>query len=339
MARVPIVCILSLLVSACGPGPDGEPATETTLSTPSQVAFQLEERDLFPEGIAYDPVTERFFLGSLLKSKIISVSMSGEVDTLLDMEQLGLGGILGMVVNPRERVLWAAFHQAADQVGADTTVGFRTGIHKIDLEDGRLIRSYSVEKTEENHLFNDIALAADGTIYITSFATGTLYRISSESDELEEWLPMPEGVSTNGIAMGPDGRFLLVVGSDQIYRVEIETGETVQLGVPEGEFLGSGDGLYFHDGGLVVLAIHMENDEYHHRVLRLHLSDDQTAVTRVQILDQDHPLYAFPTTGALVDGWLYYIATAQFDKLDGEGNVAPWDELSDIYILKVEVPR
>lgn len=339
MIRVLAVFIVTFMVSSCGPDSDAQSGSQEGLSTPSQVAFQLEERDLFPEGIAYDPVTERFFLGSLRKSKIIGVSMAGEVGTLLDREALGTGGILGMVVNPRERVLWAAFHQAADQVGADPTVPFRTGIHRIDLEDGRLIRSYSVEKLEENHLFNDIALAADGTVYITSFATGTLYRISSESDELEEWLAMPEGVSTNGIAMGPDGRFLFVVGSDQIYRVEIETGETVQLGVPDGESLGYGDGLYFHDGGLVILAVHAEDDEYHHRVLRLHLSDDLSAVTRIQVLDQDHPLYAFPTTGALVAGWLYYIASAQFDKLDGEGNVAPWDELSDIYILKVEVPQ
>ena len=34
-------------------------------------------------------------------------------------------------------------------------------------------------------------------------------------------------------------------------------------------------------------------------------------------------------------GWFYYIATAQFEKFDAEGNLAPWDELSDTYILRL----
>lgn len=313
MFRVLAACLLSSLLSSCGSGSDDASeagAPVDSISPPaSQVALQLGERDLFPEGIAFDPVTERFFLGSLLKSKIISVSMEGMVDTLAAIGELGLG--------------------------ANLSVPFRTGIHKIDLESGHLIRSFSVEKEEENHLLNDIALASDGTVYMTSFSKGTIYRISAETDELEEWLPMPEGVFTNGIDMGPEGRFLFVVGNADIYRVEIETREMVRLEVPGGEFIGYGDGMYFHDGGLVVIASYREGEALHYRVMRLHLSDDLTSVTEVQVLDQDHPLYAYPTTGALVDGWLYYIATAQFDKIDQEGNVAPWDELSDIYVLKV----
>jgi len=61
-----------------------------------------------------------------------------------------------------------------------------------------------VEKAEETHLLDDIALASDGIVYLTSYSKGTLYRIPAETGELEEWLPMPEGVYTKGIAMGPD---------------------------------------------------------------------------------------------------------------------------------------
>ena len=52
-------------------------------------------------------------------------------------------------------------------------------------------------------------------------------------------------------------------------------------------------------------------------------------------LDRDHPLYAIPTTGALVGDELYYIATAQFDTIDEDGDLAPWEDLSDTIILKL----
>ena len=52
-------------------------------------------------------------------------------------------------------------------------------------------------------------------------------------------------------------------------------------------------------------------------------------VMETGIDDQDHPLYSNPTTGAIADAWFYYIATAQFEKFDEDGNLAPWDELSD----------
>lgn len=335
MFRALAICTLSFLSFSCGPGPDAGAPASVGPPSPSQVAFQLPERDLFPEGIAYDPVTDHFFLGSLRKSKIISISLDGVVDTLAAAEELGVGGILGMKVDPERRVLWANFHQAGEQLEADPSQPYRTGIHKIDLESGALIKSYSIEKTDEDYLFNDIALSQDGTAYITSYSGGTLYTIPAETEELHEWLPMPEGVFTNGITMGPDGRFLFVAGNADVYRVEIETKEVTRLALPDGEFIGYGDGIYFYDGSLVMIASYREGETLHYQVARMGLSDDLTAIEDIQLLDKDHPLYAFPTTGALVDGWLYYIATAQFDKVDSEGKVAPWEELSDIYILRV----
>ena len=306
----------------------------------SEVAFQLPERDLFPEGIARDPLNGDLFLGSLRKSKIIRITEEGVVDTLVGRDELGQGGILGMKVDQDRRILWANYHQSAGQLGADPSIPFQTGIYQIDLETGRIMEKHSVEKEEENHLLNDIALASDGTVYITSYSKGTLYRIPAETRELEEWLPMPEGVYTNGIAMGPDERFLFVAGNADIYRVEIETGETVQLAIPEGEAVYYGDGLYFHQGALVMIASWRGEDGLiHYRVERILLSRQMDTIEEIQILEEDHPLFAFPTTGVFADGWFHYIATAQFDKVDESGTVAPWEEMSDIYILRVPVPE
>ena len=242
-----------------------------------------------------------------------------------------------MRIDPNRRVLWANWHQDLKPGDPDPERQLWTGIAKFDLEDGRLIREYAIEKTDKNHLFNDVAIARDGTVYFTSFAYGMIYTINSVTDEIQEFLPMPEGVWNNGIDITPDDRFLFVAGSDKIFRVDLETKELLELPSPAGEIVGYGDGLYFNDGNLLAITGHREGEHVVNRVVRLHLSEALDRITRIDVLDQDHPLYSNPTTGAIADDWFYYIATAQFEKFDEEGKLAPWEELSDTYILRLRL--
>jgi hypothetical protein len=109
----------------------------------------------------------------------------------------------------------------------------------------------------------------------------------------------------------------------------------LRLPIPEGEIVGYGDGLYLYEDDLVAITGHREGDRVVNRVIRIGLSDEMNRITGIQVLDRDHPLYAIPTTGALVGDELYYIATAQFDAIDQDGNLAPWEDLSDTIILKL----
>ena len=303
----------------------------------SEIAFQLPERDLIPEGICYDPEDDVFYLGSIRKSKILKISRDGDVEVFVPPTEGEDRGYLGMRIDTNRRVLWANWHQEKSPGDADPERQLWTGIAKFDLEDGRLIREYTVEKTDENHLFNDVAIARDGTVYFTSFAYGMIYTIDSVTDQIEEYLRMPEGVWNNGIDITPDDRYLFVAGSDKIFRVEIESKELLELPIPENEIIGYGDGLYFHEEHLLAITVHREEEQLVHRVLKLYLSETLDRITAIDVLDQDHPLYSNPTTGAIADDWFYYIATAQFEKFDEDGNLAPWDELSDTYILKLRL--
>jgi hypothetical protein len=303
----------------------------------SEIAFQLPERDLIPEGICYDPADDVFYLGSIRKSKILKISREGEVEVFVPPTEGEDRGYLGMRIDKNQRVLWANWHQDKKPGDQDPERQLWTGIAKFDLEDGRLIREYMVEKTNENHLFNDVAITQDGTVYFTSFAYGVIYKIDSVTDEIQEYLGMPEGVWNNGIDITPDDRYLFVAGGDRVFRVDLETDELLELPIPEGEIVGYGDGLYFSDGNLVAITVHREGERLVNRVLKLRLSETLDRITAIEVLDQDHPLYSNPTTGAIAGDWFYYIATAQFEKFDEEGNLAPWDELSDTYILKLRL--
>lgn len=301
----------------------------------SEIAFRLAERDLIPEGICYDPEDDVFYLGSIRKSKILKISRDGDVEVFVAPTEGEDRGYLGMRIDTDRRVLWANWHQDLKPGELDSERSLWTGISKFDLEDGSLIREYMLEKTEKNHLFNDVAIARDGTVYFTSFSYGVIYTIDAATDEIEEFLQMPEGVWNNGIDITPDGRHLFVVGSDRIFRVDLETKGLLELPSPEDGVVGYGDGLYFHDGYLLAVTGHREGEQVVNRVIRLRLPETLDRIKTIEVLDRDHPLYSNPTTGAVADGWFYYIATAQFEKFDEEGHLAPWDELSDTYILRL----
>src|SRR6185369_15016956 len=77
---------------------------------PSRIAFTLAETDLFPEGIAYDPVDRAFFLSSLHKRKIVRVRLRANRDPMVEdftvQAQDGLYSTLGMKVDAARRILW-----------------------------------------------------------------------------------------------------------------------------------------------------------------------------------------------------------------------------------------
>src|SRR6185369_95939 len=66
----------------------------------SSTAFTIHEKGLITEGLAYDPVEETFFVSSVHKRKILSVSRTGETKTFAS-EQDGLYSVLGMSVDAR----------------------------------------------------------------------------------------------------------------------------------------------------------------------------------------------------------------------------------------------
>jgi hypothetical protein len=303
----------------------------------SEIAFQLPERDLIPEGICYDPEEDVFYLGSIRKSKILKISRDGEVEVFVQPIEGEERGYLGMRIDLNRRILWANWHQDLQPNDPDPERQLWTGISKFDLESGQLIREYLIEKTDKNHLFNDVAIARDGTVYLTSFSYGMIYTVNSVTDEIQEYLQMPEGIWNNGIDITPDDRYLFVVGNDRIFRVNVETEELFELPIPENQIIGYGDGLYFYEGNLLAITGHREEDRRVNRVVRMHLSETLDQITAIDVLDRDHPLYSNPTTGAIAGDWFYYIATAQFEKFDEEGNLAPWEELSDTYILRLRL--
>ena len=299
----------------------------------SAEAFRVPERDLIPEGLTHDPVTGDFFLGSLLKRKIVRVGADGGASALPRIRdfvatgQDGLWEVLGMKVDAARRLLWvmtAAGKAAGAQEGCSAALVY-------DLGTGRLARRHFVDNAKARHLFNDVALAGDGRAFVTDSEAGTVWRIDPGTDEpaplLKPWsLDYP-----NGIALSADEKRLYV--ADFVHGIsilDVARGEPRPLPHPANLSLHGVDGLYRHDSGLVAV----QNGAGTERIVRFRLDKDGLQVVSLDILESRNPAFAIPTTGAIVGSDFYYIANSLLDRLGPDGRLKPNARLEPVVILR-----
>lgn len=296
----------------------------------SRRAFTIAERDLIPEGVAYDPVRRLFFVGSIHKRKIVSVSERGEVRDFAAEGQDGLWGVLGMGVDAKRRLLWVNSAAGAESGGVKGT----SGVFKYDLNTGRLVRKYVLTNKPREHLLNDLAINSRGDVFVTDSETGAIYLISREKDKLEVFVEPGRFIYPNGITLSADeGRLYVADFANELSAIGVRSRAVARLPRPENLAVFGIDGLYFHRGSLVAV----QNALGPGRVVRIVLSAAGDRVEGVQVIEAFNPLFQIPTTGALVGDEFYYIANSQLRSLNDRGEITSPGALREVVILKAKL--
>jgi len=304
----------------------------------SSRAFVVHERDLAPEGIAYDPVEGKFYVSSISKRKIVCVSKDGSVRAFKTSGQDGLGETLGMKVDAKRRLLWVVSDSFAPggAPGENTAVpgpDEHSGVFQYDLKTGTLRFKHLLPAGSAGFL-NDVALAPSGEAFATNSGTGEVFRISPDHDGVELFLPAQAVPQANGIAVSDDGKVLFVAGWLGVVRVDIASRQVHMLSKPRRISDAGLDGMYFYKGNLVGI----QNPDVHPgRVVRYYLNPAMDTIERSEVLESYNPVFEVPTTGTLVDDALYFVANTQVDKLKAHGVMPPVSQLSDIVVVRLEL--
>jgi hypothetical protein len=252
----------------------------------SQVAFTIQEQGLSPEGIAYDPSRNRFYLGSTTKHKIIECTPAGACRDFAT----GVGEVLGLKIH--NGTLWAAS---------------TTALFHLSIPSGKLIHKYT-----GGRLFNDLAIDKQGDVFITDTQAAAVYWINHATDRLQLLNPALKVEAANGIALSDDGRKLYIAGFPEgITVVDLPSGKFHPIPHSADLCLATIDGLAFFEGALIAI----QNGIMTHRVARYNLTPDLNAIAGFKILERRNPLFDGPTTGAIANGSFYFMANTNDDPI------------------------
>lgn len=135
----------------------------------------------------------------------------------------GLLSVLGVLADERSNTLYAC---SPDMTAMGINIpGEKIGALKtFDLHTGAAKGSFTMAKPGQPSLCNDIAVAADGTAYVTDSFAGHILRLKPGATALEVWAHDSrwdvQGPQLDGIAAPPDGNvYANIFEGDGLYRV------------------------------------------------------------------------------------------------------------------------
>lgn len=299
----------------------------------SEVAFTVPEKNLIAEGLAYDPTRQRFFAGSTYLRKILVIDKDGKYSNFTS-SPAKLWQVLGMKVDSERGVLWAATTafgpEMIDYVAEDLG---KTGIAKLDLKTGQIQKTYFLDAEGGPRGFNDLDITRAGDIFITDSQGGSVCVLYHDSEKITEFLPAGSFRFPNGIALSDDQKHLFIAHSRGITVVEIANKKALLLPTPQNVTASGIDGLYFYKNTLVAV----QNSYIPERIIQFELDRAFQTIQNATILAANQPAFNAPTTGAIADGYFYYIANSQLDSFDQDRKIFPPDKLQDLVILRVKL--
>jgi DNA-binding beta-propeller fold protein YncE len=268
---------------------------------PAAVAFSLEEKDLIPEGITYDPVTRQFFVSSINKEKIVSISEDGKVSDFIKTGQDSIMETLGMKIDADARRLWVVSNKTINEVNF-------SAVHIFNIDTKELLRKIIVRDTAPQ-LFNDLVLNKMGDVYITDSYGSKILRVDAGMEKLELFAG-PDSLLrwVNGIAVSPDGKTLYPASGAYITTIDIESKVIRPIGDPNQIGSKGIDGIVFYKGSLVGI-INEKKTENEMFIASYKLSSDLKSISAVKIIDKGNPLFNLPTTCVLADDNLYCLGS------------------------------
>jgi streptogramin lyase len=184
------------------------------------------------------------------------------------------------------------------------------------------------------HMFNDLAVTADGGVHVTDSEEGALYRLRSGGSAVERVYGDDVNFTyPNGIALSPDGGRLFVAHIEGISRFELDAPRPamVRMPAPAGVPTTGIDGLYACGQG--VLGV--QNRMGFQQVTYFTLDASGRRITGARALERRHPAHDSATTGAVVGDEFHYIANAQLRRLGPDWRVAPDDRAALPLILRL----
>lgn len=295
-----------------------------------EIAFTLRQVTGLMEGIAWREATNEFYFGDVngravwvWKGSTDKKDSRGGTLRRLTPEGDELYGVFGLAIDEAHGTLWAATSAVAAMRGFTYDMDGTAALAEIDVNTGAIRRTIPVVRKkgdQQSHVLGDLALAPDGSVFVTDSGGPTLWRLAPGGAALEESVESAEFMSLQGIVLLPEkGAVILSDHANGFLRVDLRSRDVKHLAPPPDTTLIGCDGLVLAPNGDIVA---IQNGLRPNRVLRVVLDDTADSVTEVKVLESGHLQMAAPSLGTVgPNGEIYFVGNAgwtAFENRDGQ---------------------
>lgn len=290
----------------------------------------ITEKDLIPEGTAYDPVTKQVFISSTYKRKIIAIREDGTSYDFVKEAENDLWGTIGMEVDSARKKLWVISAKSKYVLVSRIPTPppeWQSKLLCYSLPSGTLEASYLLQPDSGKAFLNDVTVARDGSVYATESLGNVIYVLPYGANEMKKFLSPVVGYTfLNGLTFSPDNTTLFVASTEGILAVDMKTRAYKPLRADSLIRTGACDGLAFYRNSLIGHQSKV--------VTRFYLNERLDSIIRSEIVD-DKQLNS-STTGEIGGEWYYYIANSQIRSgIDyATMRIKPLDSLQNVIIKR-----
>lgn len=290
----------------------------------------ITEKDLIPEGTAYDPLTKQVFVSSTYKRKIVAIREDGTYYDFVKEAENDLWSTIGMEVDTVRKKLWVISAKSKYVLVSRIPTPppeWQSKLICYSMPSGTLEASYLLPPDFGKAFLNDLTVAHDGSVYATESVGNVVYVLPNGASEIKKFLSPVVGYTfLNGLTFSPDNATLFVASTEGILAVDMKTRAYKSLRADSLIRTGACDGLAFYRNSLIGHQSKI--------VTRFYLNERLDSIIRSEVVD-DKQLNS-STTGEIGGEWYYYIANSQIRSgIDySTMRIKPLDSLQNIIIKR-----
>lgn len=272
------------------PEPTEEAATQTSGDAlPDRVVVSSE--GLFPEGVEYDTLNQRFLVSSTADGMVRTVADDGTLEVLVADDRLPPS--IGIEADEASNRLLVA--------ATDMKMKGFLGIYDLTTgENIHLVDFRPLTPTDPEHFINDVAVDSQGNAYVTDSYAGVIFRVDPQGNAsifLED-----ESFSTqftlNGIVYHEVGNFLIAVQMPYLIKIPLENPAAFTR-INVAQLFPGADGLVLLNESTLVVVTNNPA-----KVFRLETEDAFASAVVTGIFETGN---VNPTTAAVRDGEAYVL--------------------------------
>jgi hypothetical protein len=281
-----------------------------------KVAFELPKGDNLMNALAWDPKRKAFLIGS---GRDGSIHLADEKGKLTDFIAAGankdLWGVDALGVDSVHNKLYVTTSAAPRFSGFNADNADKAAVLEFDLSTGKFLHKYTTQNEAGKRTFNAIAVSKGGQVYVADGAHKAIFKI--EAGALKPIVQNPKLANITAITVTDDGRTLFLADyADGIFGFDLAKGAAFELKYNSEQLvLGGIVGMHWYEGNLIIV----EDGMTPKRVMRLKLSDDNTAIVGAMGLDVANDVFTALGDGTIAGDNLYFVANRQDDLYDSHG--------------------